>query len=124
VGAAGYVMVATAAVLAVIVGALTGVLAWAMKVNLLWGGACAVAAYLATLTLLGSYSFTAATVVGGPPLILTVVTSGVTARFLDARAKLWRPVTALLALVCALLVGFLFLLLLRHALGFPFSVAR
>ena len=114
-------MVASVAVLAVMVGAVAGVLAWAMKMNVLWGGVCAAAAYLAALALLGSHSFTAAATVGGPPLLVTAVTAGVTARYLEARARrLWRPVTAMLALVIALAVGLLFLRLLAHALGFPF----
>lgn len=113
-------MVASAAVLAVMVGAVAGVLAWAMKLNILLGGVCAAAAYLAALALLGSHSLTAAATVGGPPLLVTAVTAGVTARYLEARGRLWRPAVAMLALVVALAVGFLFLRLLAHALGFPF----
>ena len=107
VGAAGLVMIAAAAVLAVILGAFAGAIAWAVQRGLLWAGLLAAAGYLATEVLLGSASPVPALVIGMPPLILALLTSWLTARYLEARARFRRIWATLVALGCALLLGFL-----------------
>jgi len=119
VGTAGYVFVATIAVFAVFLGACAGAAAWAVRSSLRWAGLVAAAGFLAATVLLGSYTLTAAAILGGPPLILTFLTSWLTARYLERRAR-WRHIWAtLVGLGCAVLLGFLYLRLLGLALGFP-----
>ena len=89
VGAAGLVMVAAAAVLAVILGAFAGAIAWAIQRGLLWAGLLAAGAYLAIEVVLGSAA----------------------------------PVPALVALGCALLLGFLWGFSFRLGLWVPAALA-
>lgn len=123
VGAAGYVIVASAAVLAVFLGALGGTIAWAVKRGLLWGGLAAIGVYLAKTVVLESASLTSSAVIGIPPLIMTLLTSWMTASYLEARTRLWRMWAALLGLACALLLGILWGFLFRLGLRAPVSVA-
>ena len=73
--------------------------------------------------LLGSYSLTGAAVFGIPPLILALLTCWLTARSLEARARLRRIWASLVGLGCALFLGFLCLLLFRVSFWAPVSVA-
>jgi hypothetical protein len=122
-GVAGYVMVAAAAVLAVILGALGGAIAWALKRSLLWVALLVAGGYFAAEVLLGSSSVAPAAVIGIPPLILTLLTSWLTARYLQVRASFRRIPATLVGLGSALLLGFLWGFLFRLGLWAPVSVA-
>ena len=119
VGAAAYVMIAALAVMATMVGALGGTIAWAVRAGLLWGGVLTVGAFLALAVLVESYSLKAATLLGIPQLMLPFLTAWLAARYLETRAKFRRIAATLLALGCALVVGFLCLLLGRLELLAP-----
>lgn len=121
--AAGYVTVVSNALLAVILGAFGGAVAWQVKRSLLWVALLAAGGYLAATVLLGSSRLMAAAVVGIPPLILTLLACWLTARYLETRARLRRIWATLVALVCALLLGFLWLLLFRLSFRVPVSLA-
>lgn len=123
VAVAGYVMVAAAAVLAGMVGAFGGAIAWAVNGSLLWGGLLATGGYLAATVLLGSARLGPAAVVGIPPLILTLLTSWLIASYLEARTRLRHIWATVVALGCALLLGFLWGFLFRLGLWTPVSVA-
>ena len=118
VGAAGYVLIAAFAVSAVFLGAFGGAAAWAVRGSPVWGGVLVTGGLLA-LALLGSSRLTSAAVVGMPPLILTFLTSWLTARALERRAGVRHHWATLVGLACALLAGFVYLRLLGLALGFP-----
>lgn len=123
VGLAGYVMVTSAAVLAVFLGALGGTIAWAVKRGPLWGGLAATGVYFTKTVVLESARLTSSAVIGIPPLIMTLLISWMTASHLEARTRLWRTWAALLGLACALLLGFLWGFLFRLGLRAPVSVA-
>lgn len=118
---AGYVMVASAAVLAVMLGALAGAIAWAVKGNVFWAGVLAAGAYFAVAVLLESHRPVAAAIVGMPPLMLTLLSSWLAASYLQARLR--RPWAAAAALGCALLLGFIWGFLFRIGLWTAVSVA-
>jgi hypothetical protein len=122
-GAAGYVIVASAAVLALFLGALGGTIAWAVKRGPLGGGVAAIGVYLATRVVLESASLTSSAVIGIPPMIMTLLTSWLTASYLEARTRSGRMWAALLGLACALLLGFLWGFLFRLGFRAPVSVA-
>jgi hypothetical protein len=105
-GAAGYVMVAAAAVVAMFLGALAGTIAWAVKRGPLWGGVAAMGAYLASTVVFGSARLAPAALIGIPLLTLTLLTSWLTASQLEARMRLRRMWAALLGFACALLLGY------------------
>jgi hypothetical protein len=107
---AAYTMIAGASVLAVFLGALGGAIAWVFKLRLLWGGLMAAAGYFTETVVRGLFAFHAAAFIGLPPLILTLLVSWLAARTLEGRTKLRRIWVALLALVIAILIGFLCLL--------------
>lgn len=121
--AAGYVSVVSNAVLAIIVGASAGAIAWAVNRSVLWVGLLAAAGYVAETVLLGSSRLAAAAIVGMPPLILTLLVSWLTACFLETRVHLRRLWATLMAVGCALLVGFLWLFLFRVSFRVPLLVA-
>ena len=123
VGAAGYVMVTSAAILAMILGALAGAIAWPIRCSLLWPALLAAAAYLATTVILGNAALWPAVVIGLPPLLLTLLTSWLAASYLEERARLRRIWAALAALGCALLVGFLWGFSFRLGLWVPAYLA-
>jgi hypothetical protein len=116
-------MIAALVVMAVMVGAVGGAIAWAVGAGLLWGGILTVGAFLAATVLVESYSLKAATLLGLPLLVLAFLIAWLTARYLEARAKFRRIAAALLALGAALVVGFLCLLLGRIELLAPVWVA-
>ena len=120
VAAAAYVLIAAFAVSAVLLGAFGGAAAWAVRGSPVWGGLLVTGGLLAT-ALLGSYRLTSAAVIGMPPLILTYLTSWLTARALEQRAGVRHVWATVAGLVCALLAGFVYLRLLGLALGFPSS---
>jgi hypothetical protein len=120
---AGYVMIAGAAVLAVILGALAGALAWGTRVSVLWAGALAAGAYFTVTVLLESARLAPAAIIGMPPLILTLLTSWLAAHYLEVRARLRRVWATLVALACALLIGLLWGSLFRLGFWVPISVA-
>lgn len=100
VGTAGYVLVAALAVEAVFFGAVGGAVAWAVRAGLLW--------------------LEAAVVIGMPALVPTFLAAWSTARYLEIRKRWRRPWATLVALVGAMIVGFLCLRLYRLAFGFRF----
>lgn len=121
--AAGYVSIAALAVEAVIVGAFCGAIVGAVKVRLLWAGPLAAGGYLAAIILLGSHSLEAVAVFGMPLMILTLLTSWLTARYFESRVRLRRTWATLVALGCALLLGFLCLLLFKLSMWAPVYAA-
>src|SRR5262245_25790554 len=123
VGAAGYVMVASAAVLAVMLGALAGAIAWALGRWLLWLALLAAVTYFAITVFVESARFWPAAVIGMPPLVLTLLTSWLTAHYLAARWRWRRMPAALVGLGCSLLLGFLWGFLFRLGLWVPVWVA-
>ena len=116
-------MVAAAAVLAVIVGAAAGAIAWLLNARLLLLALVAAGVYFVDRVLLGSANLWSAAVIGMPPLILTVLVSWLTARYLGARWQLRRIPAALAGLGCALLLGFLWGFLFRLGLWLPVWIA-
>jgi hypothetical protein len=123
VGVGGYVIVAAATVLGAILGALAGAIAWAVQRSLLLFFLLVAAGYFAETVLLGSAGLAPAAVIGIPPLILTLLTSWLTARYLEAHARFRRIWAALAALGCALLLGFLWGFSLRLGLSAAVSLA-
>ena len=121
--AAGYVSIAALAVEALIVGGLCGAIIWAVKVSVLWGGLLAAGGYLAAIVFLGAHSPEAAAVFGMPLMILTLLTSWLTARYAEACARLRRTWATLVGLGSAFLLGFLCLLLFRLSVWAPVYVA-
>src|SRR5262245_16705431 len=112
--AAGYVMIASAAVVALLLGALGGAIARALGRGLPWVALLAAAGYLASTVLFDSARLAPAAIVGIPPLLLTLLTCWLSGHHLEAGAG-WRRIPAALAgLGCALLVGFLW--------GFTFRI--
>ena len=123
VGAAGYAMIASAALLAVLAGVLGGATASALGGRLLWVGLLASTAYLAAAVFWASGRLTAAFILGIPPVILTLMTTWLTARHLMARAGLGRVWATFAGVGVALLVGCLWMLLFRHSLETPIALA-
>ena len=122
VAAAGYVIIAAHAVLGVLLGALAGAIVSALGRGLVWTGVAAGAIYLGE-ALLHSTRLFAAALIGLPPLILTLLTCWIVARRLQARLK-WRRLWAVpAACAAALVVGFLWMLLFRHSVQLPITVA-
>ena len=122
VAAAGYVIIAAHAVLGVLLGALAGAIVSALGRGLFWGGVAAAAIYLGE-ALLQSTRLAAAALIGLPPLFLTLFTCWILARWLQARLK-WRRLWAVLAaFAAAVVVGFLWMLLFRHSVQLPITVA-
>lgn len=122
VAAAGYVIIAAHAVLGVLLGALAGAIVSALGRGLAWGGVAAAAIYLGE-ALLHSTRLAAAALIGLPPLILTLLTCWLAARWLQARLR-WRRLWAVPAgCAAAVILGFLWMLLFRHSLEAPITVA-
>jgi hypothetical protein len=122
VAAAGYVIIAAHAVLGVLLGALAGAIVSALGRGLAWGALAGAAIYLGE-ALLQSTRLAAAALIGLPPLILTLLACWLTARWLQARLK-WRRLWAVpAACAAAVILGFLWMLLFRHSLEAPITVA-
>ena len=122
-GVAGYVMIAAAAVLAMLLGALAGAIAWLARCNLLWPGLLAAAGYLALTVFLDSAAPGPSAVIGLPPLMMTMLISWLVAGTLERRAGLGRVWAALSGLGIALLLGFSWGFSLRLGLWPAISLA-
>ena len=124
---AGYLAIASAALLAVLLGAIGGALAWAVKSwvkgSLLWCGLMAAAGYLVAKTVLGSGRLWPAISIGIPFLMLSLLTSWLSARHLETRARWRRPWAALAALGIGLLLGYLWGFQFRLGLWVPIRTA-
>ena len=106
-------MIAGVMVVAVVVGAAGGVINGRLQGELSVGAVVVTAAYVLLLMALESRSSWRLAVFGLLPLMLSFLVGSVTTRLLQTRAGL-RPVLAMLAaLGGALLVGFLYLMLIR-----------
>jgi hypothetical protein len=121
--AAAYVSIAALAVEALMVGAFCGAIVGALRLRLLWAGPLAAGGYLAAITVLGSRSLPAGAVFGMPLMILTLLTSWLTAHHFQSRVRLRRTWATLVALGSALLLGFLCLLLFRVSVWAPVYAA-
>ena len=122
VAAAGYVIIAAHAVLGVLLGALAGAVVSALGRGLIWGAVAAGAIYLGE-ALFQSTRLAAAALIGLPPLILTLLACWIVARWLQARLK-WRRLWAVpAAFAAAVILGFLWMLLFRHSVQLPITVA-
>ena len=122
VAAAGYVVIAAHAVLGVLLGALAGAVVSALGRRIVWGGLAAAAIYLGE-ALIQSTRLAAAALIGLPPLVLTLLACWLVARWLQARHK-WRRLWAVpAAFAAAVILGFLWMLLFRHSVQLPITVA-
>ena len=121
--AAGYVMIAAAAVLAMLLGSLAGAIAWLSRCSLLWPGLLAAAGYLAETVFLESAAPGPSAVIGLPPMLMTMLISWLVAGTLERRAGLGRVWAALAGLGAALLLGFLWGFSLRLGLWPAVSLA-
>src|SRR5262245_18562256 len=114
--AAGFiVLILTAALMGVIVGAIGGAVVWRLRVNLVLGAVLTAFAFVVTLVAEypGSFFLRAKLVWGLPPMLLTFLIASLSARALEARTRL-RPLwTTLAAFGCALSLGSMFLWLFR-----------
>jgi hypothetical protein len=105
VGAAGYVFVAALFVSAIFLGACSGAGVWAVRGSVAWGGLLAAAGFLVATVVLGPYRFNRAAAFGLPIVLLTFLTSWLSAGY--AGTRLSRTWATLVGLVCGLVVGFL-----------------
>lgn len=106
-------MMAGAAVLALLLGAIAGSLARAIRRGFAWMALLAAAAYFATTVLTQSFSLVGAAAFGVAPLVLTFLASWLTAGYLETRMKLRRLWAALAAFGAAVAAGSLWLLSFR-----------
>jgi len=74
--------IAGAAVLAALIGAVSGAVVWRVRHGLVLGGFLSIGAYLLVLVIDGGFSLRGAAVFGGPPLVLTFLVSYLAARHL------------------------------------------
>jgi len=124
--AAGFVvLILTAALMGVVVGAIGGAVAWRFRANLVLG---AVATWCAFLLLLVADSYDlhwlrAKLTWGTPPLTLTFLMASALARELEARTALRRAWIGLAAFGIALSLGLLYLRLFRLDLWTPLPLA-
>jgi hypothetical protein len=127
--ATGFVnLVVTTALVALIMGAIGGVLVWRIRSGLALGGLAAVGVYLGAYLLvaavfLGFPSLALAVLYGIPSLALTFLISFLTVRHLEARANLHPIWATLSAFASALIAGFLWILLFRFSYWAPVWVA-
>src|SRR5215510_7094665 len=114
------ILMAGAAVLGVVVGAIGGVAVWRLRMNLLLGGLLTVCAYVLYVLVDSGVVWVRAKVAwGGPPMLFAFLVATILARSLGARTRL-RPVWTILAtLVGTLLLGFLYLRLFALSLTIP-----
>jgi hypothetical protein len=114
--AAGFmVLVAAAAFLGVMVGAIGGAVAWRVRINLALGLCLTAAALLVVLvaTQYGEYSWLRAKLAwGAPPLILSYLMVAGSADWLESRTKLPATWTAFVAFCIGLVLGLVYLRLL------------
>ena len=106
--------IAGAGILAVLLGAIGGVVLWKMRINLLLGVPAVAAVYVVVLILSsGLFWLRLSLAAGLLPLIQAALLSHLLATFLQTRAKLRSVWSALAALASSLVVGFLTLLPVR-----------
>jgi hypothetical protein len=124
IAAGARVMVAMAATVAVIVGAIGGAIVWRGGIRLTLGGLSGMLVYFLAATALLGFSFlTLAVIVGIPILVLSFLISYLTARHLRSRTSLRLMWATPAAVGSALTVGFLYLLLFRLSLWAPVWIA-
>jgi hypothetical protein len=125
--AAGFViLIVTAALMGVVVGAIGGAVAWRFRSHLVLGAVLTWCAFV--LLLLADYPegwhwLRAKLTWGTPPLTLTFLIATASARELEARTALPRAWITLAAAGLALSLGFLYLRLFRLDLWTPLPVA-
>lgn len=125
--AAGFlVLIVTAALMGVAVGAIGGAVAWRFRGHLVLGAVLTWCAFV--LLLVADYHddfhwLRAKLTWGTPPLTLTFLVASVAARELEARTALRRAWIGLAAFGIALSLGFLYLRLFRLDLWAPLPVA-
>ena len=110
------VMIAAAAVLGVLVGAIGGAVAWRLRMNLVLGGLLTACAFLLVLVVEqhGDVVWLRAKLAWGiPALTVAFLVGSVFARWLDARTRLRPAWTTLAAFGFSLCMGFFYLLLFR-----------
>lgn len=120
--AAGFMnLVVTTVLVAFIMGAMGGVIAWRVRRSLVLGGVFAAASYLlVALVYLGVPSLALLAVLYGiPSLALTFLISFLTARQLEVRANMHPIWATLSAFGCALMAGCLTVVLFRFSYWAP-----
>ena len=125
--AAGFmILIATAALLGVIVGAIGGAVFWRFRVNLLTGSLLTALAYVLLLVVEseGRTSWVKVKVVWGTPaLMLAFLLTSLLAPWLASRTALRPTWTGLISLGLTWAMGFVYLLLFRVSLAAPPWVA-
>ncbi|MGH9867023.1 MAG: hypothetical protein ACREAA_02515 [Candidatus Polarisedimenticolia bacterium] len=120
------VLIATAAFMGVVVGAIGGAAAWRLRSNLVVGFVLTVCAFFLVLVAdqPGDFIWLRAKLTWGvPPMSMTFLVSSVFARWLETRTTLRPNWIALAALGVSLSTGFLCLLLFRISPGAPLLAA-
>jgi len=120
--AAGYLLIASAALDGIMVGALGGAIAWAVKGRRRWIGLLVAGIYV-TIVLRASYSLKTGAVFGIPLLVLTFLISWLTASYLQARTRLKSIWSTPLAICCASIAGVAWAFLFRLGMWAPGTFA-
>lgn len=110
------ILIAAAAVLGVLAGALGGAVVWWARINLLVGGLLAFGAFALVLVLEGEGDQTwmrAKLIWGTPSFVIAFLLCRLTARWLEMRTTLRRGWISLLGFLAAVGLGALYLLLFR-----------
>ena len=125
--AAGFVvLIVTAALMGVVVGAIGGAVVWRFRGNLVLGAVvtwCALVLLLVADYHADFHWLRAKLFWGTPPLTLTFLVASASARELEARTALRRAWIGLAAFGIALSLGFLYLRLFRLDLWMPLPLA-
>jgi len=120
------ILIGTAALLGVIVGALGGIVFWRFRINLLRGSLLTALAYVLLLVVEseGRTSWMKAKLVwGAPALMLAFLLASLLAPWLASRMALRPTWTSLISLGLTWALGFVYLLLFRLSLAAPPWVA-
>ena len=120
---AGVLLIVSAAIYGLAVGAVGGAVAWALRIGPFLGGLAVAAAYLVAAALLAAFSLKTTAVFGVAPLLLTFFMAWLTADALAARAGWNRLWCALTGAGVASLLGFAWGLLFRLGMRAPLVVA-
>ena len=109
-------MAATAAMAALILGAMTGAVVWRLKSSLFLGGLLSLAIFvLAATVFLGFRSLTVAVIYGIPALIMTFLISHLAANAWNVRLNMRALWATLAGIGTALVAALLYLLMLRFS---------